>query len=156
MWWCTKMDKYEVCSKISFSVSLKNIWSQKKVSLSVSKTFGLEKSPGIGLENIWSQKKSRYQSQKHLVSKKSLGIGHENIWSQKKSRYRSRMKFLVSSLSDNKRGPFWALFWHSLTPLANPVKFCCSKMACTGVPNIVLYVLYPTRTSRGHFRLKSL
>ena len=42
---------------------------------------------GLGLENFGL--------------KKSLGIGLENIWSQKKSRYRSRMKFLVSSLSDN-------------------------------------------------------
>ena len=55
-----------------------------KVSVSVSKTFGLKKTLGIGLENIWSQKKSRYWSRKHLVSKKSLGIGLENVWSRKK------------------------------------------------------------------------
>ena len=53
-----------------------------KVSVSVSKTFGLKKvsvsvskkSLGIGLENIWSRKKSRYRSQKYLVSKESLGL----------------------------------------------------------------------------------
>ena len=48
----------------------------KKVSVSVLKTFGLEK-------------KSRYRSRKDLVSKKSFGISLEKIWSQKKSRYRS-------------------------------------------------------------------
>ena len=94
--------------KCLFNFTLKNIWSQKKsryrsrkhlvskkVSVSVSKTFGLKK-------------KSRYRSRKHLVSKKvsvsvskifclkkSLGFSLENIWSQKKSRYRSR-KYLVS------------------------------------------------------------
>ena len=56
----------------------------------------------------------------------------------------------------HKRGPFWAIFWHSLTPPANPLKFSCSKMAYTGVPHIALYVLCPTRTCRGHFRLKSV
>ena len=57
-------------AKVSVSVSKK--FGLKKVSVSVSKTFGLEK-------------KSWYRSRKHLVSKKSLGIGLENIWSQKKS-----------------------------------------------------------------------
>ena len=70
-----------------------NFLTFAKVSVSVSKTFGLEKSLGIGLENIWSKKKSRYRSRKHLVSKKSLGIGLENIWSQKKV---SVSKILVS------------------------------------------------------------
>ena len=71
-------------AKVSVSVSKK--FGLKKVSVSVSKTFGLEK-------------KSRYWSRKHLVSKKSLGIGLENIWSQKKSRSRkfwSRIKVSVS------------------------------------------------------------
>ena len=44
-------------SKKSLGIGLENIWSRKKVSVSVSKTFGLEKSLGIGLENIWSRKK---------------------------------------------------------------------------------------------------
>ena len=46
-------------AKVSVSVSKK--FGLKEVSVSVSKTFGLEK-------------KSRYRSRKHLVSKKSLGI----------------------------------------------------------------------------------
>ena len=79
-------------AKVSVSVSKK--FGLKKVSVSVSKTFGLEKSLGIGLENIWSRKKSRYRSRKYsvskkvsvskiLVSKKSLGIGLDEIfWSR--------------------------------------------------------------------------
>ena len=63
-----------------------------KVSVSVSKKFGLEK-------------KSRYRSQKYLVSKNSLGLGLENVGLEKKSRYRSRWNFLVSSLS----GELWAI-----------------------------------------------
>ena len=68
-------------AKVSVSVSKK--FGLKKVSVSVSKTFGLEK-------------KSRYRSRKHLVSKKSLGIGLENIWSRKKV---SVSKILVSKKS---------------------------------------------------------
>ena len=57
-------------SKKSLGIGLENIWSWKKVSVSVSKTFGLEK-------------KSRYWSRKDLVSKKSLGIGLDEIfWSR--------------------------------------------------------------------------
>ena len=53
----------------------------KKVSVSVSKTFGLEKSLGIGLKNIWSQKKVSVS--KILVMNKSLGIGLGGIfWSR--------------------------------------------------------------------------
>ena len=44
-----------------------------------------------------------------------------------------------------------ALFWPSLTPPANLVKFFWSKMACTGVPHIVLHVSCGTRTSGGYF-----
>ena len=87
-------------AKVSVSVSKK--FGLKKVSVSVSKTFGLKKSLGIGLENIWSRKKvsvsvsktfgleekSRYRSRKYLVSKKSLGL--ENFDLEKKSRYRFR------------------------------------------------------------------
>ena len=54
-------------------------------------------------------------------------------------------------LQSQKRGPFWAKFQPSLTPPANPVNFFWSKMACTGVPHIVLYVLCSTRTSRSIF-----
>ena len=42
-------------AKVSVSVSKK--FGLKKVSVSVSKTFGLKKSLGIGRENIWSRKK---------------------------------------------------------------------------------------------------
>ena len=47
-------------SKKSLGIGLENIWSQKKVSVSVSKIFGLEKS--LGLENFGLEKKSRYRS----------------------------------------------------------------------------------------------
>ena len=70
-------------AKVSVSVSKK--FGLKKVLVSVSKTFGLEK-------------KSRYRSRKHLVSKKSLGIGLENIWSRKKVSV-SVSKILVSKKS---------------------------------------------------------
>ena len=54
-----------------------------KVSVSVSKTFGLKKSLGISLENIWSRKKVSVSVSKILVSKKSLGIGLDEIfWSR--------------------------------------------------------------------------
>ena len=54
-----------------------------KVLESVSKTFGLKKSLGLGLENFGLEKKSRYRSRKYLVSKKSLGIGlDEMFWSR--------------------------------------------------------------------------
>ena len=65
------------------SVSVSKIFGLKKVSVSVSKTFGLEKSLGIGLENIWSRKKVSVMVSKILVSKKSLGIGLDEIfWSR--------------------------------------------------------------------------
>ena len=50
-----------------------------------------------------------------------------------------------------KWGPFGAIFGPSLTPPANPVKFFWSKMACRGVPHIVLHVSCWTRTSGGYF-----
>ena len=55
-------------------------------------------------------------------------------------------------LRSQKRGPFGAIFWPSLPPPANPVKFFWSKMACTSVPHIVLYVLCTTRTPGGYSR----
>ena len=54
-------------------------------------------------------------------------------------------------LRSQKRGPYLAIFGPSLTPPANPVKFFWSKMACTGVPHIVLHVSCHTRTSGGYF-----
>ena len=48
--------------------------------------------------------------------------------------------------------PKCAIFWPSLTPPANPVKFFWSKMACTCVPHIVLHVSGWIRTSGGYFR----
>ena len=50
----------------SIGLGLENFGLEKKVSVSVSKIFSLEK-------------KSRYWSRKYLVSKKSLGIGLENF-----------------------------------------------------------------------------
>ena len=67
-----------------------------KVSVSVSKTFGLKKSLGIGLE-----KKSWYRSRKHLVSKKSLGIGLDEIFWSRHS--------VPATLHDNNHRPNIAL-----------------------------------------------
>ena len=47
----------------------KNLVS-KKVSVSVSKNLGIEKSIGIGFEKFWYRKKYRYRFRKILVSKK--------------------------------------------------------------------------------------
>ena len=55
-------------AKVSVSVSKK--FGLRKVAVSVSKTFGLKK-------------KSRYRSQKYLVSKKSLGLGLKNFGLEK-------------------------------------------------------------------------
>ena len=55
-------------------------------------------------------------------------------------------------LRSQKWGPYLAKFGPSLTPPANLVKKISSKMACTGVPHIVLHVLCSTRTSGGCFR----
>ena len=77
---------------VSISLSLKKL-GLKKVSLSVSKIFGLKKKTQYRSRKFWSrkkvsvsvskifslEKKSRYQSRKYLVSKKSLGIGLENF-----------------------------------------------------------------------------
>ena len=53
-----------------------------KVSVSVSKTFGLEKSLGIGLKNIWSRKKVSVSVSKIFGLEKSLGNGLDEIfWS---------------------------------------------------------------------------
>ena len=54
-------------------------------------------------------------------------------------------------LRSQKWGPYLAIFGPSLTPPANLVNFFWSKMACTGVPHIVLHVSCRTRTSGGYF-----
>ena len=62
-------------AKVSVSVSKK--FGLKKVLVSVSKTFGLEKSLGIGLENIWSRKKVSVSVSKKVsvsVSMKFFGL----------------------------------------------------------------------------------
>ena len=67
----------------------------KKVSISVSKKSGLEKSLSLGLKKFRLEKALSLGLKKFSL-KKSLGIRHENIWSRKKkSQYRSR-KYLVS------------------------------------------------------------
>ena len=48
--------------------------------------------------------------------------------------------------------PEYAIFWPSLSPPADPVNFFWSKMACRGVPHIVLHVSGWIRTSGGYFR----
>ena len=50
------------------------------------------------------------------------------------------------------RAAFLAIFWPSMTPPANLVKLFWFKMACTGVPHIVLRVLCWTCTSGFFFR----
>ena len=81
--------------KVSISVS-KNL-VLKKISVSVSK-INIEKSLSLGLK-IFGLKKVSVSVSKTVGLEKSLGISLENIWSQRKSWYRARMKFLVSSLS---------------------------------------------------------
>ena len=89
---------------------------------------------------------------KHVV----LYVGHlyKPFWTKKFDRVGRRGQ------GRSKYGTFgsfqWemctnALFWPSLTPPANPVKFFWSKMAFTGVPRIVLHVSCRTRTSGGYF-----
>ena len=97
-----------------------------KVSVSVSETFGLKKSLGIGLKNIRSRKKSRYRSRKHLVSKKSLVIGLKNIWSRKK------VSVSVSKILVSKKSPVIGLdeiFWsrHSVLDTRTPGIVKCNN-----------------------------
>ena len=51
----------------------------EKVSVSVSKIFGIGKSIGIGFEKFWYRKKYRYRFRKKLVSEKSFGFGFVQI-----------------------------------------------------------------------------
>ena len=66
------MDLKKNCLKKSLGISLENIWSRKKVFVSVSKTIGLKKSFGIGLKNIWSRKKVSVSVSKIFGLEKSL------------------------------------------------------------------------------------
>ena len=79
----------------------------KKVSVSVSKIFGIGKSFGIGFEKIWYRKKYRYWYRKNFGIEKSIGIGigkklvlkkvsvsvSKKIGIGKKYRYRFRLDF---------------------------------------------------------------
>ena len=47
---------------------------------------------------------------------------------------------------------FWGRFWPSVAPAANLVKILHIEMACTGVPHIIPYISWWTRTFWGHFR----
>merc|ERR1711952_33710 len=79
-------DRYrDFFSKKSLGIGLENIWSQKKVLVSVSKTFGLEK-------------KSRYRSLKSLskVSQKSLKRVSKVAQKSLKSRSKVSQKSLKS------------------------------------------------------------
>ena len=95
---------------VSVSVS-KKIWSRKKyryrfrkilvskkVSVSISKNFAINKSIGIGFDFFWYRKKYRYRFRKNLVSKKVSILVSEKIWYRKKYRIRYRKK-LVSEKS---------------------------------------------------------
>ena len=89
------------------SVSVLEIFVIKKVSVSVSKKFGIEKSIGIGFVKFWYRKKYRYRYRKKLVSKKvsdsvskkfgiekSIGIGFVKFWYRKKYRIRYQTNFV--------------------------------------------------------------
>ena len=103
-------------AKVSVSVSKK--FGLKKVSVSISKTFGLKKSLGIGLENIWSRKKVSVSVSKTFgLKKKSLSIGLKNIWSRKKSRSRSRKFWSQKKVSVSVSMKFFGLVtqWFYIT-----------------------------------------
>ena len=78
-------------AKVSVSVSKK--FGLKKVSVSVSKTFGLEKSLGIGLENIWSRKKVSVSVSKIFRLEKKSRSRSRKFWSRKKVSVSVSMKF---------------------------------------------------------------
>ena len=79
-------------------IGFENFWFQKKVSVSVSKKIGIEKSIGIGFEKFWYRKKYWYRFRKILVSKKvSVSVSEKNRY-RKKYRIRYR-KNLVSEKS---------------------------------------------------------
>ena len=109
-------------AKVSVSVSKK--FGLKKVSVSVSKTFGLKK-------------KSWYRSRKYLVSKKSLGLGLESFGLEKKSWYRSRWNFLVSSLSANQ---FLAFNWYLVPETAPTHTLHCEPKQWESFPPIPILI----------------
>ena len=70
-------------SMFSYGIGFKNFWYRKKyryrfrkflvskkVSVSVSKNFGIEKSIGIGFGNFWYRKKYRYWFRNKIVLKR--------------------------------------------------------------------------------------
>ena len=122
-------------AKVSVSVSKK--FGLKKVSVSVSKTFGLEK-------------KSRYRSRKHLVSKKSLGIGLENIWSRKKVSV-SVSKILVSkkSLGIGLDEIFWSRHSVILMLLVLSLLFDVLRCLLSFFPLHSLFQVFKSRFLRG-------
>ena len=77
----------------SIGIGFENFWYWKKVSVLVSKKFGIEKSIGIGIGQILVSKKVSvlvskkigiwkkywYRYRKKLVSEKSIGIGFVQI-----------------------------------------------------------------------------
>ena len=69
----------------------------KKVSVSVSKNFGIEKSIGIGFVKFWYRKKYRYRYRKKIGIGKSIGFGIEKIWYRKKVSDSVSFRFWVSS-----------------------------------------------------------
>ena len=69
----------------------------KKVSVSVSKNFGIEKSIGIGFVKFWYRKKYRYRYRKKIDIGKSIGFGIEKIWYRKKVSDSVSFRFWVSS-----------------------------------------------------------
>jgi len=71
----------------------RKILVSKKVSVLVSKKFGIEKSIGIGFEKKLVSKKVSVSVSKNFGIEKSIGIGFEKFCSHKNYRYRFR-KFL--------------------------------------------------------------
>ena len=135
-------------AKVSVSVSKK--FGLKKVSVSVSKTFGLKKksryrswkylvskkSLGLGIENFGLEKKSRYRSRKYLVSKKSLGIGLENIWSRKKVSVSVLKIFGLKQSLENL----------GLKKLSIGLKrFGLKKSIRNGLQNVLVFHIFPDR-----------
>ena len=100
-------------AKVSVSVSKK--FGLKKVSVSVSKTFGLEK-------------KSRYRSRKHLVSKK-VSVSVSKIFGlEKKSRSRSRKFWSRKKVSVSVSMKFFGLVTQWLEPEIDISSFSCSNL----------------------------
>ena len=91
----------------------------KKVSVSVSKIFGIGKSFGIGFEKIWYRKKYRYWYRKNFGIEKVLVS--KNFGFEKKYRYRFR-KNLVSKKFGIEKSIGIGF-----------VKFCIEKSMCNGI-----------------------